>query len=56
MYGALVRKMPDLTMKCNLPIQTEDEVLIWKWRRRDGESYRVLSVGKMLVRTDGKGL
>ena len=45
----------DLPLKCGV-ISTKEEVVVWKWSESmDRKSDRVLSVGKMLVRNDGKG-
>ena len=45
----------DLTLKCGI-VSPKEEVVLWKWSQSmDHKSDRVLSVGKMLVRNDGKG-
>lgn len=45
----------DLPLKCGV-ISPKEEVVVWKWSESmDRKSDRVLSVGKMLVRNDGKG-
>ena len=46
----------DLSLKCGVISPREEEVVVWKWSQGlDHKSDRVLSVGKMLVRNDGKG-
>ena len=45
----------DLALKCGI-VSPKEEVVLWKWSQSmDHKSDRVLSVGKMLVRNDGKG-
>ena len=46
----LVRPGRDVLLKC--PAFEPDVLVVWK---KGGENGRVLSVGKMLVRVDGKG-
>ena len=44
-----------MALKCGI-VSPKEEVVLWKWSQSmDHKSDRVLSVGKMLVRNDGKG-
>ena len=44
-----------MQLKCGV-ISHKEEVVVWKWSKSmDHKSDRILSVGKMLVRNDGKG-
>ena len=50
----------DISLKCGIVNQvSNNSVVVWRWypATRDKKSFddRVLSVGKMLVRQDGKG-
>ena len=43
---------PDGNVLLKCPVSKPDVLVVWK---KGGENGRVLSVGKMLVRVDGKG-
>ena len=46
----------DLLLRCEEAKSLEDhQVVVWKWRKFINDNFRILAVGKMLVRNDGKG-
>ena len=50
----------DLSLSCGVVSDKDslglEQPVVWRWSHQDDINVRVLSVGKMLVRRDGKGL
>ena len=50
----------DLSLSCGVVSDKDslglEQPVVWRWSHQDDINVRVLSVGKMLVRRDGKGV